>query len=46
MSGLLGARVFVEHVDRMSNKMASLADEMSRRVFGQIAKEGEGPSAS
>ena len=31
MGGLLGTTIFVEHVDRMSNDMASLADELSRR---------------
>ena len=31
LAGFLGARVFIEHVDRMSTEMASLADEMSRR---------------
>ena len=31
LSGYLGARVFIEHVGRMSTEMASLADEMSRR---------------
>ena len=31
LSGCMGTRVFIEHVDRMSNEMASLADELSRR---------------
>ena len=31
LAGFLGARVFIEHVDRMSTEIASLADEMSRR---------------
>ena len=31
LGGLLGASIYVEHVDRMSNDMASLADELSRR---------------
>ena len=31
LAGYLGARVFIEHVDRMSTEMARLADELSRR---------------
>ena len=31
LAGYLGARVFIEHVGRMSTEMASLADEMFRR---------------
>ena len=31
MAGFLGARVFIEHVDRTSTEIASLTDEMSRR---------------
>ena len=37
----LGARIFVEHVDRMSNEMASLADEMSRREMSLSEKGKE-----
>ena len=31
LAGFLGAATFVEHVGRMTNGMASLADELSRR---------------
>ena len=31
LAGFLGASIFVEHVGRMTNGMASLADELSRR---------------
>ena len=31
LAGCLGTRIFIEHVDRMSEEMASLADELSRR---------------
>ena len=31
IAALLGTRVYVEHVDRMSDEMASLADELSRK---------------
>ena len=31
MAGLLGSTIYIDHVDRMSSEMASLADELSRR---------------
>ena len=31
LSGLMGTKVNVEHVDRVSNEMAELADELSRK---------------
>ena len=33
LSGLFGTTVHVEHVDRVSNEMAQLADELSRKAF-------------
>ena len=41
IAGYLGARVFIEHVGRMSTEMASLADEMSRRETSRSAKGWE-----
>ena len=31
LAGFLGTTIYIEHVDRMSSEMASLADELSRR---------------
>ena len=41
LSGYLGARIFVEHVDRMSDEMASLADKLSRRELSLSEKGKE-----
>ena len=41
MGGFLGSTIFVEHVDRMSNDMASLADELSRRESSKCPKTRE-----
>ena len=41
LAGYLGARVFIEHVDRMSTEMASLADEMSRRDSSRLVRGWE-----
>ena len=31
LAGFLGTTIYIDHVDRMSSEMASLADELSRR---------------
>ena len=41
LSGLLGTTVNVEHVDRVSNEMAELADELSRRGVSKCWKARE-----
>ena len=38
LGGFLGASIFVEHVNRMSSDMASLADELSRREMSKCQR--------
>ena len=39
LGGLLGTTIFIEHVGRMTNEMAILADQLSRREKAPEARE-------
>ena len=41
LGGFLGATIFVQHVGRMSDDMATLADELSRRGWSRNHKFNE-----